>query len=116
MAFERRGHANLHTFMDALEAADDVWQVALEMDAEGQKIRDDDHALCALGYDRFERTGEIRTALVEEGSLHQVERSLGPDATGNLPHRIVGGFDTRSMSEDHDGSDRHGYDCSIADA
>ncbi len=115
MAVKRLGHANLHAFMDARQTAHDVWQIALQMDAEGQKIRDHDHAFGALSHSRLECAGEIGAALLEERGLHQVESGVPPDVIRNAPHRIVGRFDTRSMGENHDCGDRHGYDCSIAD-
>ena len=90
MAVERLRHANLHAFMDARQAAHDVWQIALQMDAEGQKIRDDDHAPGAFSDSGFQCSSEIRTALFEERGFYQVEPGLGPDGVGNTPHRLIG--------------------------
>jgi len=108
MPVERRRHANLHIFIDARQAAHDVGQITLQMDAQRQEIGDHDDAGCSLRDGRLYCAGEIRPPLLEEGGFHDFERGFLPDAGGKTPDRIICGFDTRSMGKNDDRG--HGYD------
>ncbi len=107
MAIQRRGHLNLHSLMDALQALDDPWQVPLQVQAQGQEIGNDDDAPDPLGRQAPNHLFEARLSAVEERRLDSFVLAGDSQLAGDFSHGNVGRFNARTVSEDNERGVRH---------
>ena len=90
MPFERRSHADVQAAVSAGQIVHQLRKIALEVDAEGQKIRQHDDARGALVNQRSDGGGEVGPALLEEGGLDEIETALEPNGFRDAAHGFVG--------------------------
>jgi len=91
----------MHSLMDAFEAGDDSGQVALEMNAEGEEVGDDDNAREAARGERGYGVSERRRRAIEEGNFDFVVTSITREFLGYRLHRFIGGGHGRPMSKEN---------------
>jgi len=98
MLVERRSYFDGKPRMRALHTFDQARQVALQMQSQGQEIRDDHDARHTTSH-RIQRSSEIRTAAFEEGCFHDFQAAPSSHFSGHGAHGFVGRFDARAMGE-----------------
>lgn len=102
MPVKRRCDADLDTGMDAREVFDDPGQVSLQVQPQGQKVRnnqDPGHAFAVQPRNGFIQGGRI---WLQEGNAGHVEAAVPRRIPGNGAYRLIGGFDRRAVGEDDD--------------
>ncbi len=95
-------HTYLYVLMDVGEMFHDSGEVAAEVQAEREEVRNDQYATNA-GFgktgDGFTQVGVVR---LQEGHLGALELAGARCRTGDCPDGLVGGMNTRSVGEDDD--------------
>ena len=105
MALERRRHANIHTLMDAREAGHDFWKIALQVNAEGQEVRDNDDAFDVFSDQGCDGLREVRPSLFQECRFNQTGgAAVSAHGFRDAAHRFICGFDARAVCKNDDPS------------
>ena len=107
MSIERWSCTDLDARMHAGDPADNAGQIALEMKPEREKVRYHDDASGPLPDQRRDGRIEIRRATPEERGLDQVKTAVAFHGFRDAAYGFVGGFDTRAVSKNDDGSRGH---------
>ncbi len=90
MPFERRSHADVQAAVSEGQIVHQLRKIALEVDAEGQKIRQHDDARGALVNQRSDGGGEVGPPLFEEGGLDEIEAALEAHGFRDPAHGFIG--------------------------
>jgi len=90
MSLERGSHADVQATVSAAQVFHQLRKIALEVHAEGQKIRQHDNARGALVNQRSDGGGQVGPALLEECRLDKIESSLQANGFRDAAHGVVG--------------------------
>ena len=90
MSIERGSHADIQATVGAGQIFHQLRKIALEVQTEGQKIRQHYNARGALANQRIDGGGEVGPALFEEGGLDKIEAALEPNGLRDPAHGFIG--------------------------
>ena len=90
MSLERGSYADVQATVSAAQVFHQLRKIALEVHAEGQKIRQHDDARGALVNQRSDGGGEVGPPLFEEGGLDEIEAALQAHSFRDTAHGFIG--------------------------
>lgn len=102
MAVERRRQGELDAGQIALHAGGHAGQIALQMDAEGEEIREDVNLAGALGGEQTDGAGQVGLAVLEKSRLHARVAALPGELRRDQAHGLIGRFHARPVGENDD--------------
>jgi len=99
MAIQRRRHLNLYLRMKRKQFLDEARQIPLQVHPERKKVRDNDYAPNSTRCQTIQGPPQIRLAGFQKCRLDGFIPGAAREFRGHSPHRIVCGFDARSVPE-----------------
>lgn len=93
MSVKGRGDMDIEAGTLGANLGDEVGKIPLEMEADGQEVRNDQDSVSAASEQVGDGRGQVRLAAIEKRSCHQGEGGVSGDNASDISDGLIGGLD-----------------------